>query len=277
MKVITEPKITVISVPTFIEHPEYKIPDDGTHAEKLGAFAAKGCYGSYGKDGRANIANQKVIIESKHGSVTEHSNFSIFTEGITRGCSLEINRHRGLSISQRSTRYTSEEDAAIVLDPYYASLFKKYDFYHEPPGYMYRCRVVPKRTEFIEVIEMNLIKSHLDTVQNALMQYEVEINDLERLNPLKLKGTELRKWCRGKARNVISHDLETKATYTANIRTWRWIIELRTEKHAEAEIRRWANLLLYTLRPYAPTYFEDFENIGEYDGIPQWKPIHSKI
>ena len=135
MRIITEPKVTVIAKQVFIEHPEYQIPDDGNDAVKIGAFSAKSCYDSFGKDGRANEKNQLAILEHQHGSVLEHINYTLFVEGITRGLSLESNRHRQLAVSQRSTRYTAEEDAAVVLDPYYASLYKKYEVYMTDPAF----------------------------------------------------------------------------------------------------------------------------------------------
>ena len=48
MKVITDCQVEVVGVPHFLDHPIYKIPPDGTDAERLGAFAAKGCYDAYG-------------------------------------------------------------------------------------------------------------------------------------------------------------------------------------------------------------------------------------
>jgi len=126
MRVILEPTVTTFSKQIFIEHPVYKIPADGNDAVKIGAFAAKGCYDSFGENGRANEENQRQVIEHVHGSVLEHIQVGVFIEGVTRGLSLESNRHRQNAISQRSTRYTAEEDAAIVLEPYYAELWRKY-------------------------------------------------------------------------------------------------------------------------------------------------------
>ena len=61
MKVITGCAACVVGHSVFVEHPIYKIPEDGTDAERLGAFAAKGCYDSYGVDGRSCIDNHLKI------------------------------------------------------------------------------------------------------------------------------------------------------------------------------------------------------------------------
>ena len=54
MRVITKPTVTLIAKQVFLGHPDYKIPDDGSDAVKIGAFAAKGCYSSFGETGRSN-------------------------------------------------------------------------------------------------------------------------------------------------------------------------------------------------------------------------------
>jgi thymidylate synthase (FAD) len=270
MKIIIEPKVTLISKQIFIEHPDYPIPDDGDDATKIGAFAAKGCYDSFSKTGRANEANQRQVLEHEHGSVLEHVTFTLFIEGITRGLSLESNRHRPLAVSQRSTRYTAEEDAAIVLEPYYAHLYKKYEMGSPTRPYV-------NTIEGYNPAEVHLIVDFIDNCDRALCKYELQVDELEALNPLGLKGFDLRKWARGKARNLLPHGLETRITYTGNVRAWRWFIEARSDKHAEPEIRRLADTVLQTLRAESPLYFEDFELAEMYDNISVWKPKYSKV
>ena len=273
MKVILEPTVTVIATTQFHPHPKYPIPNDGTDAEKLGSFAAKGCYDSFGAEGRSNIANQTEVIAHAHGSVIEHPVATIFVEGITRALTLEFNRHRQFGISQRSTRYTKEEDASIVLEPYYADIFRRYQFRYEGDEKTWHTRN-PDNYDFREV---QLLHTHLEKIEEHFKQYRDEVETLVAINPLKLTGFDLRKWARGKARNCLPHSLETRVTYTGNYRAWRWFVQARSDKHAEPEIRRLANTILTALRPWAPTYFADFHCISEYDGIPEWMPEHKKI
>lgn len=277
MKIITEPTVTVIAKQVFIEHPVYKIPSDGIDAVKIGAFAAKGCYDSFSETGRANEANQRQVIEHEHGSVLEHITFTLFIEGITRGLSLESNRHRPLAVSQRSTRYTAEEDADLVLEPYYAYLYEKHkqrfmiDF--SVGQVFYYTDGASANDEF----EIRILGNSLEGHAKSLGVYKTQVEWLEKHNPLNLKGFDLRKWARGKARNNLPHALETRITYTGNVRAWRWFIESRSDKHAEPEIRRLAHHVLQTLRAEAPLYFEDFTIAEVYDGIPVWTPTHSKV
>jgi thymidylate synthase (FAD) len=274
MKVILEPTVTVVANTQFHGHPVYQIPGDGTDAEKLGSFAAKGCYDSYGVNGRSNIENQTAILEHGHGSVIEHATVSLFIEGITRGLSLELNRHRPFAISQRSTRYTKEEDSAIVLEPYYAELFRKHDFrFDNALGW------VPARevTDDDLVTEVGLIKEHLDGAERAFRLYAEQVSDLEVLNPNHLTGFDLRKWARGKARNILPHGLETRGTWTMNYRGLRWFVESRSNRHAEPEIRQLADVVFTSVRPTAPTYFSDFKLNAVVDGINEWVPDNHKV
>lgn len=276
MKIITQPTVSLIAKQVFLGHPTYEIPEDGNDAVKIGAFAAKGCYDSFGKDGRANEKNQLAILEHQHGSVLEHVTFTLFIEGITRGLSLESNRHRQLAVSQRSTRYTAEEEAAIVLDPYYAQIVEKYNLIPNETG-MYD---TPEQYESLssnEQAEVDLLMSHTDHAWMAIDQYKQEVDTLMQLNPNNLSGFDLRKWARGKARNILPHALETRITYTGNVRAWRWLIESRSDKHAEPEIRRLAHHILQVLRAEAPVYFQDFQQSEVYDGIPVWHPTYRKV
>ena len=272
MNIITEPKVTVIAKQVFVGHPEYLIPDDGNDATKIGAFAAKGCYDSFGVDGRANEANQLAILEHQHGSVLEHINFTIFIEGITRGLSLESNRHRLLAVSQRSTRYTAEEDASVVLEPYLAKLYRKYQPFLADPNKDDISEVGDFNTD-----ELNFLASHIMALKASFDSYIRDVNWLMMMNPLSLSGFDLRKWARGKARNVLPHALETRITYTGNIRAWRWFVEARSDRHAEPEIRRLADVILSVLRKEADIYFSDFEVSEVYDDIPVWVPKYKKV
>lgn len=262
--------VEVIARPQFIGSSTFEIPDDGNDAVKLGSFSAKVCYDSAGKTGRANELNQQRIIETAHGSVLEHINYTLYITGISRGLSLESNRHRQLAVSQRSTRYTAEEDAAIVLEPYYADLYEKYRPWLEDA-------TKDDITPWFDLDELNLVVAHITAMEQSFTAYERDVAWLMKKNPLKLEGFDLRKWARGKARNVLPHALETRITYTGNVRAWRWFIEARSDKHAEPEIRRLANIILLTLRKEAPVYFEDFHISEVYDGIPVWTPKYRKV
>lgn len=279
MKVILKPTVHIVSLPQFFPHPDYPLPADSDDLTKIGAFGAKGCYDAFGVDGRPNYENQKAILGHRHGSVLEHINIGIFIEGITRALTLELNRHRTFAISQRSTRYTKEEDAAIVLDPYYAQLYEKHEFYYSSVEDIWLSDGMGSMTDIfvIQDDEQRLLFNHLSHANRAIKEYQKEVELLMKLNPNNLSGFELRKWARGKARNILPHALETRGLWTNNIRGWRWVIESRSSVHAEPEIRRLVYAIWNKLMNVAPIYFEDFHKGTVVDGIPELTPAYSKV
>lgn len=268
MHIWTSPKVTTIGTWVFQGHPDYDVPSDGDNITRGLAFAAKGCYKSFGADGRPCVENQKALLEHGHGSVLEHAAVSFYIEGISRALTLEMNRHRHLSISQESTRYVDESNSGIVLEPYIATLYERLGKGWADAG------------------EKALVDSHIEASVDAINFYTDQVELLEHLNPLRLKGFDLRKWARGKARNVLPHNLESKVTYTANLRAWRHFIELRSERHAEPEIRRLCSYIYDELMKVAPLYFgpEQYDinmfpttDIKWYPIYPEYKPKHRKV
>ena len=61
------------------------------------------------------------------------------------------------------------------------------------------------------------------------------------------------------ARFVLPNAVETQIVVTANLREWRYIIELRGTPQAQWEIREVALEILKILKEHAPTIFEDME------------------
>jgi thymidylate synthase, flavin-dependent len=243
MKIITHPTIQIIAHSIFLSHPEYRIPTDLDDLDAIPVFAARGCYDSFLPNGRPTGKDTlKNVLTVGHGSVLEHSSISLFIEGISRGCSHEIVRHRHFSFSQRSTRYTSEEDAAIVLEPYYAEIYE---------------RAIVKNS-FMSNMEKDLLTEFLDSCSASLLAYRNQVNELVKLNPNNLTGTPLRKWARGKARQLLPHALETRMTVTGNLRCWRDFIALRAQPDAEEEIRQLAVMVYDELKDVAPIAFSDF-------------------
>ena len=284
MRIITEPTVVLVAKPEFLGHPDFELPEDGTGAERLGAFSAKACYRSYGKDGRSVVENQKHIVSSRHGRILEHSNITLSISGITRALSLELMTHKHLTCSQESTRYVDMKTSGIVLEPYYAELLKKYNITKRLIGYTnfnpdYKWlpdHSLTWNTEK-EFNEQAMLLTFIKSCENSFDEYENQLILLEKLNPLNLKGTDLRKWCRGKARNVLCHALETHMVVTGDFRAWRIFIESRSSRWAESEIRRLTNIVFDIIRPIAPIYFEDFQNTGTFEGAIEWTPTYSKV
>lgn len=245
MNIITAPSVHLLAAPQIHEHPKYQLPNDGSPAERLIATGGKVCYDTYGVDGHPVERHVTNLVKQGHLAVVEHVHVSLFLEGISRGCSHEIVRHRLFNYSQRSTRYTSEDDAAIVLDPFYATLYGRPPVENTPA-------------------ENVLLDGFLNQCFTAFDAYRHQIGLLEELADASLPARDRRKWCRGKARQLLPHALETRMVMTGNLRAWRHFLLMRTSRHAEAEIRRLAALIFEAVEPIAPTVFADLrrESVG---------------
>lgn len=284
MKWITQPYVHVLAVPMFSPHPEYLLPPGGTNCENLIAHAGKGCYDSYGPEGRSVGEHIRSLRNTRHGSVFEHACISLFIDGISRGCSHEIVRHRaGFSYSQRSTRYTREDGASFVLDPFYSLLQNKHieALGPVPSDPMEQAKWFEDKynpgagLDMDEAAILNQFKSQCDM---ALESYSQASEWLFEIAPKDLGGVARRKWARGKARQLLPHALETRMTMTGNLRSWRFFLEERSSKFAEPEIRRLAEAIMNKIAGFAPVVFEDMlDNPEVYEGFPVYKPEVPKV
>ena len=242
MNIITEPKVTVVGQPLFDPHPNYQLPPDGTDGEKLIAMGGKGCYDSYSAGGRPVSDHIKTLIDSGHGSVLEHANYSLFIEGISRGCSHEFVRHRaGFAYSQRSTRYVDEGECNVVLEPYFADLRRSF------------------KSDELHGSELVVYEDYMASLKESVASYKIAVERLLKLGPYGTDKRDQRKWARGKARQLLPIAIETRMTVTANLRAWRHFIIMRSGRFAEPEIRRLAGEIYAELYPLAPIVFDDMK------------------
>jgi thymidylate synthase (FAD) len=261
VKIITAPTVTLVSSPGYTPHPMYPLPAHDVEAENIIAMGGKVCYDSYGLDGNPVDRHIHTLVDSGHHSVLEHVHVGVFIEGISRGCSHEIVRHRMFNYSQRSTRYTAEDDAAIVLDPYFAAIYtgSRMGEHDHIPDLRTDAGDVDAdcSTGSISLREYALVAAFLDDCRYAVEKYAQCAAELVQLNPEGLTGRDLRKWSRGKARQLLPHALETRMVMTGNLRAWRHFLVMRSSRHAEAEIRRLAEAVHAIVAPIAPTAFAD--------------------
>lgn len=226
-----EPRITILSVPTFMnpEHLPGTFVGDSTPIEQLSEYAGRVCYMS-----QANPANKTTgqylahILELGHGSVLEHGQFSYLLEGVSRSLTHELIRHRvGTSVSQLSQRFVDEADTAFVCPPEIA----------KHPKLLARWQAV---------------------CQYTVEQYAVLCQALgERLEQESLPATARRKRMREAARAVLPNCVETKLVWSCNLRELRHVLLLRGSPHADLEFQQLARRLLDITRPHAPGALDD--------------------
>lgn len=250
--IVTDCDVRICGTTQFTPDDRYLLPPDGVDGERLIAHGGKICYDTYGTDGNPVVNHVKNLGKQEHYSVMEHVNVSLTLTGISRGCSHEIVRHRHFSYSQRSTRYTTEESAAIVLEPYMASIYNRAQY--DMPEYP------------VSTMERELLDDYLSSAWAAVNAYSRCVSRLLDLAPFGMSDRDKRKWARGKARQRLPHDLETRMVMTGNLRAWREFLIKRTSRHAEPEIRRLAQRIWLTIKPVAPAAFSDF-TATEQDGF----------
>lgn len=177
---------------------EFKQPmDDGA---KLVEFCGRICYCSFGeKQGRKTTREYlSHIIESGHGSVLEHANYTFLFTDISRGVTHELIRHRaGFAFSQESTHFID---------------YSKNMKIHLP----------------VEISEY--WEQYVALGKTAQMLYEQTYNSLRALG---MKKKEACAACRG----MLPIAIESKICVTANIRSWRHFMEIRGAIDNVPEIR----------------------------------------
>ena len=228
----TEPKITLLARPSFVEpaHLPVNWLGDSTDGERLAEFAGRLCYMSQrnpaGRETRAYLEN---IKKQGHGSVLEHANYSLLLEGVSRSLTHELIRHRaGFAYSQLSQRYVDESEANFVV----------------PPAIVGDERLEAAWREQIEGAQ----RSYVALVEQLMERYGWVADKIHR-----------RKMAREAARAVLPNATETKIVVTGNARAWRTMLELRAGEGAELEIRRLAVAVIRLLVAEAPAFFSDFE------------------
>lgn len=214
-------------------------------AARLLKTAGQTCYASFGPKRSYNADAKRYfdnLTSSGHGSVYEHASFSLLCYGISRSNTHEIVRHRaGTAYSQLSQRFVSGKVLRFVERPEYQqhpSLHKRFEE-----------RIDRAAAEYAEVADELLA---LQTEGDARLSAEAR--------------TDRRKRVQQTARSVLPNESETFLTMTANVRSWRHMIEMRTDEHAESEIRDLFFRIFLCLRMVEPILFADYETVGYSDG-----------
>jgi thymidylate synthase (FAD) len=214
--------------------------DDATklpHGAQLCKVAGQTCYMSFGRGRTFNAHATRYfdnLKSSGHGSVLEHANFSLLLYGISRSVTHELVRHRaGFSYSQLSQRYVSGRVLRFVERPEYAQ-------------------------------DEQLHTLFLERIERAAGEYTAITNRLVELQQagstiLSAEArTDLLKKVRQSARSALPNETEAPIVVTGNGRSWRHVIEMRADAHAEVEIRELAVRVLLCLHKTDPVLFSDY-------------------
>lgn len=180
------------------------------------------------------------ILASGHGSVLEHANFSFMLKDVSRVFTHELVRHRaGSAFSQESLRFVRLDELAMWLPDW-----------------------VQQDEEL-----MVLVRGHV-------MLGEMLQRKMAEHFGLDAEGVDFaeKKEKTSFMRRLAPEGLATSIMWTANVRTLRNVIEQRTAKGAEEEIRLVFGKIARIMQKEAPMLFGDFE---EEDGV--FKPLYRKV
>ncbi len=213
-------------------------------------FAGRVCYESYEPGLNPNVTRVRSspreyfqnVISRGDGSVLEHGWLSFALIGISRICSHEIVRHRvGTAISQESLRY-----------------------------------VRPPTLKFWIPDEMN--EAQRNAMTKAVDEVESAYRTLEKEIPWDKLSMDGKKRLTSALRRILPDGIATNMIWSANHRTLRWVIEMRTDPAAEVEIRMVFDQIADICRRDYPELYGDFEATNLADGTKSWKPsLRSKV
>jgi thymidylate synthase (FAD) len=214
--------------------------------ELLVEFGGRACYRSWQPGLNPNVTRVRTdqreyfenILRSAHGSVLEHASYSFALRNVSRVATHEIVRHRaGSAFSQESLRYVRLTDIGFRVPPV----------------------LEPVREQVLSIVEQ------LEELQVSAAQ---ELGIDEDGVPFHVK-----KEVTSALRRVAPIGLSTDIIWTANVRTLRHVVEMRTAPGAEEELRLIFDQVARIMQAEAPGLFQDFAQNG--DGA--WTPRFSKV
>jgi thymidylate synthase (FAD) len=214
--------------------------------ELLAEFGGRMCYRSWEPGLNPNVTRIRTdqkeyfanVLRSAHGSVLEHANFSFAFRNVSRVFTHELIRHRaGSAFSQESLRYVRLTDIGFRVPP----------------------ALEPMRDQVISLVEQ------LEEFQlSAAEQLDIDNGEM----PFHVK-----KEITSALRRLAPTGLSTDILWTANVRTLRHVVEMRTDPGAEEELRSVFNLVAEIMKTEAPSLFQDFARDEDGSWVPEWRKV----
>lgn len=226
----------------------------GSAAEQLVELSGRRCYKSFDVGLNPNVTTIRKdsekyhanILESGHGSVLEHATSTWAIEGVSRVFTHELVRNRaGNAFSQESLRYVRLSDAI----PFWI-----------PP----------------EIAANADAKAVFERAISKMEDWQRELAGIFGIDDMKDFG--LKKKLTSAFRRIAPDGLATGIVFTANMRSLRFVVEQRTSRHAEYEIRKVFNDVARIASERWPMLFQDFSQIDTGDGdVKEWVPKCRKV
>jgi thymidylate synthase (FAD) len=214
--------------------------------ELIVEFGGRACYRSWEPGLNANVTRVRTdqreyfanILRSAHGSVMEHANYSFVIRNCSRVFTHELVRHRaGSAFSQESLRYVRLTDIGFRVPP----------------------ALEPVREQVLSIVEQ---------LEEFQVTAAAELGIDEDGVPFHVK-----KEVTSALRRLAPIGLSTDIVWTANVRTLRHVIEMRTAPGAEEELRLVFDVIARIMQAEAPGLFQDFAKDGEGSWVPEYRKV----
>jgi thymidylate synthase (FAD) len=223
--------------------------DELAAPQNLTEFAGRLCYKSWTVGLNPNVTRVRQnqhdhlvnLLEKSHGSVLEHASFSFVMHNVSRVMTHELVRHRvGVAISQESLRFVRFAGELPFWFPEWA-------------------------TQDEELMErsarmLDLMAEHQDWMAEHFGLDDDRVSFAEK----KHKTSFMRRFA--------PQGVTTAVVWTANIRTLRHTIEVRTDPATEEEIRLVFAKVGELLQKEAPALFGDY-TVEDGAWIPRWRKV----
>jgi thymidylate synthase (FAD) len=214
--------------------------------ELIVEFGGRACYRSWEPGLNPNVTKVRTdqreyfanILRSAHGSVMEHANYSFAIRNCSRVFTHELVRHRaGSAFSQESLRYVRLSDIGFRVPP----------------------ALEPVREQVLAIVEQ---------LEEFQVSAAAELGIDEEGVPFHVK-----KEVTSALRRLAPIGLSTDIVWTANVRTLRHVIEMRTAPGAEEELRSVFDVIAQMMQAEAPGLFQDFAKDGEGSWVPEYRKV----
>jgi thymidylate synthase (FAD) len=217
-------------------------------SEFLVELAGRSCYRSFGLGLNPNVTkirdNPKDyltnVLAKGDGSILEHASVTFAFLNVSRIFTHELVRHRaGTAISQESLRYVRPREVNVWVPPDLESASEEF-------------------------------QQDVEEIERRYRELESKFNWDE-------MSFEQKKRLTSALRRILPDGIATNVIWTANHRTLRWVIEMRTDPSAEVEIRKVFDQVAEICIKDYPLLYADFTKNDLPDGTSQYVPKYSKV
>lgn len=262
MRLIDRPEVFLVAYPTLdwaeirrylrevggeaLEWADRVQPSGLSDGEALVEFGGRLCYRSWAPGLNVNVSRIRTdshdylgnILESHHGSVIEHANYSFVMHNVSRVFTHELVRHRaGAAYSQESMRFVRLDDIPFWFP----------EWARDDPDVMARS---------IDLLEQ------MERHQRWMAQHFGLDDPGVPFSEKKAKTSFMRRFA--------PDGVATGVLCTMNIRTLRHVIYMRTAFGAEEEIRLVMDDVAYQCLEKFPDLMQDYSPNENREWIPEW-------